>query len=143
MNRSPLGGRYERPSIPHEKGRICADVSWHGAGVVRGFIGKTRLKSRAEFWKIPGCLSPNRADFWWDGETGLQIGCGALVPRRGSCGTPPRLGQRCRMRVMRESVTIGRVAKAAGVSISTIRYYERRGLLLPDERSARSRYRFY
>ena len=30
---------------------------------------------------------------------------------------------------MREGVTIGRLAKAAGVNVETIRYYQRRGLL--------------
>lgn len=38
--------------------------------------------------------------------------------------------------------TIGGLARAAGVPVSTVRYYERRGLLTPDEWS-RSRYRLY
>ncbi len=33
---------------------------------------------------------------------------------------------------MGEKLTIGRVAKQAGVNIQTIRYYERRGILTPD-----------
>ena len=33
---------------------------------------------------------------------------------------------------MDERLTIGRVAKRAGVNIQTIRYYERRGLVFPD-----------
>ena len=33
---------------------------------------------------------------------------------------------------MTPKVTIGRLAKQAGVNIDTIRYYERRGLLIPD-----------
>ena len=31
---------------------------------------------------------------------------------------------------MSETMTIGRLAKAAGVNVETIRYYQRRGLLL-------------
>ena len=31
---------------------------------------------------------------------------------------------------MPEALTIGRVAKAAGVNVETIRYYQRRGLLV-------------
>lgn len=38
--------------------------------------------------------------------------------------------------------TIGRLAEAAGVPVSTVRYYERRKLLLPEQRT-RSRYRVY
>lgn len=38
--------------------------------------------------------------------------------------------------------TIGELAKAAGVPSSTVRFYERRGLLSPDGRSA-SNYRTY
>lgn len=38
--------------------------------------------------------------------------------------------------------TIGRIARASGVAIETIRYYEREGLLRPPERSA-SGYRLY
>jgi MerR family redox-sensitive transcriptional activator SoxR len=39
-------------------------------------------------------------------------------------------------------MTIGEVAKQAGVATSTIRYYERRGLLTPDaRRSGQRRYR--
>ena len=38
--------------------------------------------------------------------------------------------------------TIGRIARASGVAIETIRYYEREGLLQPPERSA-SGYRLY
>jgi MerR family copper efflux transcriptional regulator len=40
------------------------------------------------------------------------------------------------------SFTIGQIAAAAAVNIQTIRYYERRGLLLPSERSS-SGYRQY
>ena len=40
------------------------------------------------------------------------------------------------------SYTIGQLASAAGVPITTVRYYERRGLLEPEARSA-SRYRLY
>ena len=39
-------------------------------------------------------------------------------------------------------LTIGRLAEQAGVPVSTVRYYERRGLLAPEERSP-SRYRLY
>lgn len=43
---------------------------------------------------------------------------------------------------MSELLTIGEVAKQAHVSTSTIRFYERRGLLEPDARqSGRRRYR--
>jgi DNA-binding transcriptional MerR regulator len=38
--------------------------------------------------------------------------------------------------------TIGALARAAGVPVSTLRYYERRGLLRPDGRS-RANYRRY
>lgn len=38
--------------------------------------------------------------------------------------------------------TIGRIARASGVGIETIRFYEREGLLQPPERSA-SGYRLY
>ena len=40
------------------------------------------------------------------------------------------------------SRTIGQLAAAAGVPTTTVRYYERRGLLAPEARSA-SRYRLY
>ncbi len=40
------------------------------------------------------------------------------------------------------SYTIGQLASAAGVPTTTVRYYERRGLLAPEARSA-SRYRLY
>ena len=43
---------------------------------------------------------------------------------------------------MRQRLTIGVLAKQAGVPTSTIRYYERRGLLRPDSRS-KSNYRVY
>lgn len=43
---------------------------------------------------------------------------------------------------MDEELTIGRVAKWAGVNVQTVRYYERRGLLLPDGRRD-SGYRLY
>ncbi|RMF74235.1 MAG: heavy metal-responsive transcriptional regulator [Planctomycetota bacterium] len=38
--------------------------------------------------------------------------------------------------------TIGRLARAAGVPVSTVRYYERRGLVKPDARSD-GNYRLY
>ncbi len=38
--------------------------------------------------------------------------------------------------------TIGRLAQAAGVPVSTLRYYERQGLLEPEQRTA-SNYRWY
>ena len=40
------------------------------------------------------------------------------------------------------SLTIGKVARQAGVNIETLRYYERRGLLVPDGRRE-SGYRLY
>ncbi len=43
---------------------------------------------------------------------------------------------------MADSRTIGGLAREAGVPVSTVRYYERRGLLSPNERS-HSRYRLY
>lgn len=43
---------------------------------------------------------------------------------------------------MAEDLTIGALAKAAGVPTSTVRYYERRGLLSPIRRSA-GNYRLY
>ena len=43
---------------------------------------------------------------------------------------------------MNTKLTIGRVAKQAGVNIQTVRYYERRGLLPPDGRRE-SGYRLY
>ena len=33
------------------------------------------------------------------------------------------------LRVVRDRMTIGRLAKAAGVNVETIRYYQRRGLI--------------
>ena len=42
----------------------------------------------------------------------------------------------------RSTHTIGHTAKAAGVGIDTVRYYEREGLLAPTQRSA-SGYRLY
>lgn len=41
-----------------------------------------------------------------------------------------------------ESLTIGKLAQAVGVPVSTIRYYEREGLLAPGGRSA-GNYRLY
>ncbi len=38
--------------------------------------------------------------------------------------------------------TIGRLAQAAGVPVSTLRYYERAGLLQPEQRTS-SNYRWY
>lgn len=43
---------------------------------------------------------------------------------------------------MFENLTIGRVARRSGAAVETIRYYERRGLLLPRSRTA-SGYRLY
>ena len=43
---------------------------------------------------------------------------------------------------MNEPFTIGRLAKAAGVPVSTVRYYERIGLLKPSGRTY-SNYRYY
>lgn len=43
---------------------------------------------------------------------------------------------------MDKELTIGRVARQAGVNIQTVRYYERRGLLLPDSHRD-SGYRLY
>ncbi len=40
------------------------------------------------------------------------------------------------------SLTIGQLARAAGVATSTVRYYEREGLLRPSRRSA-ANYRLY
>lgn len=47
-----------------------------------------------------------------------------------------------RMKTVDEQITIGKVAKRAGVNIQTVRYYERRGLLLPSRR-LESGYRLY
>jgi DNA-binding transcriptional MerR regulator len=43
---------------------------------------------------------------------------------------------------METELTIGRLAKTSGVSVQTVRYYERRRLVLPSSRSA-SGYRRY
>ena len=43
---------------------------------------------------------------------------------------------------MAETLTAGRLAKAGGVNVQTVRYYERRRLLLPDRRTD-SGYRLY
>lgn len=43
---------------------------------------------------------------------------------------------------MGATFSIGTLAKAAGVPVSTVRFYERRGLLTPDSRT-RARYRVY
>lgn len=43
---------------------------------------------------------------------------------------------------MQEMLTIGQLATEAGVPVSTVRYYEGRGLLEPEKRTA-SRYRLY
>ena len=40
------------------------------------------------------------------------------------------------------SLTIGKLARAAGVRIDTVRYYERRGLM-PEPRRSASGYRHY
>jgi DNA-binding transcriptional MerR regulator len=40
------------------------------------------------------------------------------------------------------SLTIGQLAHAAGIAVSTVRFYERRGLLKPDSRT-KSNYRTY
>lgn len=39
--------------------------------------------------------------------------------------------------------TIGRLAAEAGIPVSSVRYYERRGLIRPDGRSGSGRYRVY
>jgi len=44
--------------------------------------------------------------------------------------------------VMRESMSIGELARRVGVAGSTLRYYERRGLLRPDGRTS-ANYRVY
>jgi DNA-binding transcriptional MerR regulator len=41
-----------------------------------------------------------------------------------------------------EQITIGRLARQVGLGVETLRYYERRGLLEPQQRSA-SGYRLY
>jgi len=46
------------------------------------------------------------------------------------------------MKAMNESLTIGALAKAAGVATSTVRYYEKSGLLKPTARN-QSNYRIY
>ena len=43
---------------------------------------------------------------------------------------------------MEQTYTIGKLAEKAEVPISTVRYYEQRGLLKPDQRTA-SNYRLY
>lgn len=43
---------------------------------------------------------------------------------------------------MQDGITIGQLAKSVGIADSTIRYYEREGLLRPAGRSA-GNYRFY
>ena len=43
---------------------------------------------------------------------------------------------------MKHAYTIGRLGKAADVPISTVRYYEQRGLLSPEQRT-QSNYRLY
>lgn len=43
---------------------------------------------------------------------------------------------------MGDKLTIGELASEAGVPVSTVRYYERAGLLLPSSRSS-SNYRLY
>jgi MerR family mercuric resistance operon transcriptional regulator len=43
---------------------------------------------------------------------------------------------------MDATFSIGTLARAAGVPVSTVRFYERRGLLTPDSRT-RTRYRVY
>ena len=44
--------------------------------------------------------------------------------------------------MMKTQYTIGKVAAAAGVAVSTLRYYEREGLLTPSHRTS-SNYRIY
>lgn len=46
------------------------------------------------------------------------------------------------MKAMKETLMIGQVAKAAGVNVQTVRYYERRRLVEPDAR-LESGYRVY
>ena len=43
---------------------------------------------------------------------------------------------------MQKTYTIGRLAKVAEVPVSTVRYYEQRGLLRPESRTE-SNYRIY
>ncbi len=43
---------------------------------------------------------------------------------------------------MSEPLTVGRVARLAGVNLQTVRYYEKRGLLTPERRT-QSGYRLY
>lgn len=43
---------------------------------------------------------------------------------------------------MKDAMTIGELARAAGVPTSTVRFYERRGLLKPDART-QANYRTY
>jgi MerR family copper efflux transcriptional regulator len=51
-------------------------------------------------------------------------------------------GQNSRIDMPMTTLTIGRLAEAAGVEVSTIRYYERRGLVRPNARRS-SGYREY
>lgn len=44
---------------------------------------------------------------------------------------------------MTKGYTIGRLASAAGVPTTTVRYYERRGLLRPSARTGSGQYRSY
>lgn len=46
-------------------------------------------------------------------------------------------------RGMDRAFTIGRLASEAGIPVSSVRYYERRGLLWPDARTGSGRYRLY
>jgi alkylmercury lyase len=54
----------------------------------------------------------------------------------------PHEGRDLHTSAMRPRYTIGKLAKAAGVPASTVRYYENRGLLAPEARSEKS-YRLY
>ena len=42
-----------------------------------------------------------------------------------------------------KGLSIGQLARSAGVATSTVRYYERSGLLVPDDRAGTGQYRQY
>ena len=87
--------------------------------------GQVRTDSRTIFDIPSACQTKMDSDLWNRGRI-------ASVPRygnKGGCG-------------MAEELSIGPLARTAGVNVETIRYYQRRGLLEEPVRPSRGRRRY-